>query len=165
MTLIRKAAPKDAKAICAIWNAVIRDTLVTFTTDEKGPDDMMQVITARGPAFLTAHSADGALEGFATYGRFRAGPGYDFTREHTVMLSSLARGQGTGRLLMGALEKVAHSENVMSLIAGISAENPGGIAFHRKMGFAVVGQVAKAGFKSGQWIDLILMQKFIGTPR
>jgi L-amino acid N-acyltransferase YncA len=27
-----------------------------------------------------------------------------------------------------------------------------------------VGRVPKAGFKSEQWIDLVLMQKFIGVP-
>lgn len=143
---------------------MICDTLVTFTTDEKIPDDMARMITARSPAFLVALAGDGALEGFATYGAFRSGPGYQFTREHSVILSSSARGRGTGRLLMGALEKVAYSENVKSLVAGISAENPDGIAFHRKIGFDSVGQVAKAGFKSGQWIDLLLMQKFVVAP-
>ncbi len=80
------------------------------------------------------------------------------------MLASSARGEGIGRLLMEAIGQVAQSEDVMSLIAGISGKNPGGIAFHRSLGFDVVGRVPKVGFKSGQWIDLVLMQKFIGVP-
>ena len=164
MTLIRQATPEDAEAICDIWNAVIRDTLITFTTVEKTPDAMTRDIKRRGSAFLVAAATDAQLQGFACYGAFWSGPGYDFTREHTVMLTSSARGQGIGRLLMEALEQVAQSEDVMSLIAGISGKNPGGIAFHRGLVFEVVGRVPKAGFKSEQWIDLVLMQKFIGVP-
>jgi L-amino acid N-acyltransferase YncA len=164
VTLIRQATPEDAEAICDIWNAVIRDTLITFTTDAKTPDAMTRDIKRHGSAFLVAAATDGHLQGFACYGAFRSGPGYEFTREHTVMLASSARGQGTGRLLMEALEQVAQSEDVMSLIAGISGKNPGGIAFHSSLGFDVVGCVPKAGFKSGEWIDLVLMQKIIGVP-
>ena len=164
MTLIRQAIPKDAEAICDIWNAVIEDTLITFTTDKKTPDAMARAINRRGSAFLVAEVTEGHLQGFASFGAFRNGPGYSFTHEHTVMVSLSARGQGTGRLLMDRPEQVARAEKVMSLIAGISGKNPDGIAFHRRLGFDVVGQLPSAGFKSGQWIDLILMQKFIGVP-
>lgn len=33
--ILRPATAGDAAAICAITNAVIRDTLITFTTSEK----------------------------------------------------------------------------------------------------------------------------------
>ena len=126
--LIRRAIPRDAAAICDIWNVVIRDTLLTFTSDEKSPDALRQVVNSRGPAFLVAETEEGHLIGFASYGAFRPGPGYDFTREHTVMMAPSARGQGIGRMLMEALEQVAISENVMSLIGGVSGANSGGIS-------------------------------------
>jgi len=162
---IRTAKVQDAQDICAIWNTVIRDTLITFTTTEKRPDAVTSDILARGAAFLIAEDDAGRISGFATYGPFRPGPGYAFTKEHTVMLAPSARGAGTGRALMAALENVAGSETVHSLIGGISGENPGGVAFHCSIGFHEVGRLPDAGFKSGRWIDLVLMQKILGAPR
>lgn len=162
---IRTANLRDARGICDIWNSVIRDTLITFTTEEKNPDAVAADIAARGPAYVVAERDAGRIAGFATYGAFRSGPGYAFTREHTVMLAPDARATGTGRALMDALENVALSENVHSLIGGISGENPGGVAFHRSIGFHEAGRVPECGFKAGRWIDLVLMQKILGPPR
>jgi L-amino acid N-acyltransferase YncA len=161
---IRPATPQDAGQICDIWNAVIRDTLITFTSAEKTQTALVDMIHTRGPAFLVSCDGAGAVTGFATYDAFRAGPGYARTKEHTIMLSPSARGFGTGREMMQALEKIARANAVHSLIGGISAANPDGVAFHRKIGFSQVGVIPQTGFKAGQWIDLVLMQKFIAVP-
>ena len=47
------------------------------------------------------------------------------------------------------------------MIAGVSAENPDGVAFHSALGFAEVARIARAGHKFGRFIDLVLMQKFL----
>jgi phosphinothricin acetyltransferase len=159
---VRTAKVQDAPAICDIWNDVIRDTLVTFTTEEKQPEAIADRIANAPDPFFVATDTSGAVVGFATYGPFRSGPGYAFCKEHSVMLRPGARGQGIGCDLMATLEKAACAHRVHSLIAGISAQNPGAVAFHRSLGFADAGCIRQAGFKHGQWIDLILMQKIIG---
>ncbi|MEL7259399.1 MAG: GNAT family N-acetyltransferase [Pseudomonadota bacterium] len=75
------------------------------------------------------------------------------------MLEPDARGHGTGRALMAALEDHAVAQRVGSLMAGISGENTEAVAFHLALGYEEVGRVAQAGFKFGRWIDLILLQK------
>jgi len=161
---VRAAKVQDAAAICDIWNSVIRDTLVTFTTEEKHPQAIAALIkNAPNPFFVAADPSCGVV-GFATYGPFRSGPGYAFCKEHSIMLHPSARGQGIGHRLMDALENAARTQKVHSLIAGISGQNPGAVAFHRSLGFSDAGCVKQAGFKHGQWIDLILMQKIIGQP-
>ncbi len=55
--MIRPARPGDCAAIAAIWNPIIRDSLVTFTSIEKTPmgvAELMAERNARGHAFLVA---------------------------------------------------------------------------------------------------------------
>lgn len=160
--MIRPAQPDDAAAICTISNALIRDSLVTFTTDLRSESDTRcQIDTAKG-AFLVAVE-DGSVVGFASFGPFRGGPGYAHTKEHSIQLAPSARGRGIGRTLMTHLEEVAVSQGVHVLVAGISSANPAGIAFHTKLGFTETGRLPEVGRKSGQWLDLILMQKILRT--
>lgn len=159
---IRQAKAADAKEIAAITNAIIRDTLVTFTTDERSLDSIARDIEARGPAYLVAEQDDQIL-GFATYGPFRSGPGYAQCRELTIQLATDAREQGTGRVLMRALEAAARAEGTHALVAGISSANPGAVSFHAAVGFVEVGRMPEVGFKWGKRLDLVLMQKILAA--
>ncbi len=159
---VRQAQIADAEGIAAITNEIIRDTLVTFTTNERSTESIAADIDSRGPAYLVAEG-DGQVLGFATYGPFRAGPGYAHCREHTIQLAFEARGQGAGRALMSALEAVARAEGVHVLVAGISSANPGAVAFHAALGFTEVGRMPEVGFKWGNWLDLVLMQKILAA--
>ncbi|WP_071672775.1 GNAT family N-acetyltransferase [Nioella nitratireducens] len=156
--MIRPARPQDAAAIAAIWNPVIRDTTVTFTTAEKSLQGLAEAIASQ--AFLVAETG-GQVTGFATCSPFRSGPGYARTMEHSIHVCATARGSGVGRRLMDALETHARSKSVHSLIAGISGENTGAIAFHTALGFAHVGRLPQVGWKFDRWLDLVLMQKVL----
>jgi phosphinothricin acetyltransferase len=84
--------------------------------------------------------------------------------EHTIVLGEDARDRGVGRALMTALEEHARAAGVGSLWAGVSAENPKGVAFHERIGFEVVARLPKVGYKFGRWIDLVLMRKWLRDP-
>lgn len=156
--IVRAARAGDGAAICAITNPIIRETLITFTTCERSAGDVETDIARRGDRFLVAET-EGVVLGFATYGAFRAGPGYAHTAEHSIQLAPAVRGRGVGRALMRRLIEVARADDIRTLVAGISAANTAGIAFHTAIGFREVGRMAEVGFKSGQWLDLVLMQK------
>lgn len=161
--MIRDATPADAAAIAAIWNPVIRNTAATFNSAEKSPAEIAQTITTRqteGHAFLVATKGE-TLLGFATFSQFRGGIGYARTLEHTIILAPEAAGQGTGSSLMQSLESRARAAGAHSLFAGVSAENPAGLAFHRKIGFAEVARLQQVGYKFGRYMDLVLLQKFL----
>ena len=158
--IIRQARLDDAGQICAIHNAIIRNTEITFTTKERREAEVAANIALRWSAFQVAEH-DAQVVGFAYFGDFRAGPGYARTKELTIHLTRDARGHGTGRALLRRLEKVAIAHGVHVLVAGISAANPGGIAFHAACGFDEVGRLPEVGIKAGQWLDLVLMQKIL----
>jgi L-amino acid N-acyltransferase len=161
--MIVEAGARHARAIAEIWNPVIRDTGMTFNSVEKDENELVRLIVTRadaGHGFFVAEEA-GEVTGFATYAQFRAGAGYARAMEHTVILAPDARGQGLGRALMEAIEAHARAREVHAMMAGVSGENPDGIAFHARLGYAEVARVPEVGWKFGRWMDLVLMQKFL----
>lgn len=157
---IRPVAPDDYPAILALWNPIIRDTTVTFSSEEKTPATLAALVDERraaGREFFVAD--DGGLQGFASYVQFRGGNGYAHAMEHTVILGAGARGRGLGRALMAAVEDHARAAGHHTMHAGVSGENAAGIAFHSRLGYRTVGIVPEAGWKFGRWLDLVLMQK------
>lgn len=161
--IVRPATAADAAAICAFWNPQIRETAVTFSPEERSPDTLGRLIETRqaeGRAFFVAEEQTEIL-GFATYFQFRGGPGYGRTMEHTVILSPAAWGRGAGRALMAAVEDHARDRGIHSMIAGVSSENPAGIAFHARLGYAEIARLPEVGWKFGRWMDLVVMQKLL----
>lgn len=160
---IRPATNRDLAGIQAIWNPVIRDTTIIFASDLRDLDRIAAIIADRraaGREFLVADDG-GVVLGFCTYDQFRAGNGYAHAMEHTVMVSPAARGTGVGRALMSEIESHARERGAHCMIAGVSAENEAGIAFHEHLGYAHVARIPQVGCKFGRWLDLILMQKFL----
>lgn len=159
--MIRPAAEADIPGIAAIWNAVIRDTAITFTDEERSPGSLARLLAERrtaGHAFLVAET-EGEIRGFATFGQFRAGRGYRRSFEHTIHLAPEARGRGLGRRLMAALEAEAAAAGGHVMFAGVSGENPAGIAFHAALGYREAARLREVGFKFGRFLDLVLMEK------
>lgn len=161
--MIRDARADDAASIAAFWNPMIRDTAVTFNAAEKPPAEIAAMIRTRqaaGHGFLVAEG-DGHVMGFCTYAQFRGGVGYARTMEHTIILAPESRGRGMGRALIDAACTHARDRDVHAMIAGVSAENPGGVTFHAAMGFAHVATLPQVGYKFGRFMDLVLMQKIL----
>lgn len=164
--ILRPAGPADTPAILEIWNAIIRDTTVTFTSIEKTPATFAALVAdrrARGREVFVAEDAEaGGVAGFASYDQFRPGDGYVHAMEHTILLGPSARGRGHGRALLQRIEDHARAGGAHTLFAGVSGENAAGIAFHARMGFATAQRYPEAGRKFGRWLDLVLMEKRLG---
>lgn len=157
--LIRSAIPADATQICDIWNPIIRDTLITFTTIEKTPMSIELMLSKPNPFLVAVTDTD--VHGFATYNPFRAGPGYASTMELSINLAKHSRGKGLGAKLLAALETTAKTNGVTNLIAGVSGANPDAIRFHETNNYTRVGTLPQVGQKFDQRLDLVLLQKLL----
>ena len=162
--LIRPATHSDAAAIAALWNPVIRDTLITFNAREKSAVDIRAMIDTkigRRKRFSGGRKRRQRCWALPPTASSRSGVGYARTMEHTVVLAPTAQGKGTGRALMNAIEAHARTRGAHSMFAGVTAANPAGVAFHRACGYTEVATLHEVGYKSGHWLDLVLLQKFL----
>ncbi len=153
---IREAVLADIPAIARIWNFAILETTATFTSEQKTPGGLSNLLDAQ-PFFVWEDS--GEVVGFATYGPFRSGPGYAGVVEHSIYLGLAATGRGIGRRLLKALEDHARAGGMRVMIAGIGGENDGAINFHAAMGYVETARMPGIGQKFDRLHDLIFMQK------
>ena len=156
---IRPLASPDLPAVAAVWNPIVRETAITFTSVEKTPEALLAWLETPGPCLGLFEG--GRLLGFASAHQFRPGPGYARTFEHSINLAPEARGRGLARPLMEALFEALRPTGVHSLIGAITASNAASIAFHARLGFAEVGRIPDAGWKFDRFHDLVLMQKIV----
>ena len=166
MNRLRIAEPGDAAAVAAIWNPIIRDTAITFWPQERSDAEIAAIIRDRreaGYPFLLSLNEKGEVSGFASYSQFRAGGGYAKSMEHSINLRPEARGNGTASLLLNTLEDHARAAGHRIMIGGITATNEISIRFHSRMGYSEWGRVPAAGWKFGQFHDLVFMGKDLGA--
>ena len=156
---VREMRAADLSEVAAIWNAEILGGTGTFASEPKGVAGLAAWLAAGGPRLVAER--DGAVVGFAAAGPFRPGSGYLQCLEHTLYVVSEARGAGAGRALMAALVAAARAAGAHCLVAAISGENEGAIAFHRRIGFVEAGRLREAGLKFGRRLDLVLMQRML----
>jgi phosphinothricin acetyltransferase len=104
---------------------------------------------------------DGTVQGFASYGDFRAWEGYLHTVEHSLYVDPVAQGHGLGRALLETLVAHATAQGKHVMVGGIEAENARSLELHRRAGFQEVGRLNEVGRKFGRWLDLIFVQKML----
>jgi len=161
--VIVDAARPQLAGILDIYNEVIRNSTAVYSETEvtlQEREDWFEAKAAAGFPVLLARDESGVL-GFATFGQFRAWPGYRFSVEHSVHVRADSRGRGIGRALLQELLARAASLKMHSMIAGIDADNGASIALHESLGFRVVGHFHEVGFKFGRWLDLKFLQRLI----
>jgi phosphinothricin acetyltransferase len=161
---ISAASTSDIPAITEIYNRVIATSTAVFSDRTVAEDDRLEWLEsrrARGFPILVARDA-GRTVAFASYGEFRAWPGYRFTVEHSVHVAESHRRQGLGRRLVEALVEHAGHAGLHVLVAGVDADNEASLALHASLGFARVAHLREVAWKFDRWIDLVLLQRTLG---
>jgi phosphinothricin acetyltransferase len=65
--------------------------------------------------------------------------------------------------LLEALAQQAQEAGIRKLIAVIGdSANASSVGVHRALGFTQVGVLRACGWKFGQWLDIVLMEKALG---
>ncbi|MGI0129609.1 MAG: GNAT family N-acetyltransferase [Thermoplasmata archaeon] len=162
--LIRRARLVDSEGIRAIYNAEVTSTstfdLVTRTADAQR--SWLEEHSGAYPAVVADSS--GKLVGFGSLSRYRDRAAYATTVEDSVYVDESSRGQGTGRLLLEELLRLATAHGFHTVIGRIVGGNDASVALHRHCGFELVGVETEVGRKLGRWLDVVVVQRVLSGP-
>jgi L-amino acid N-acyltransferase YncA len=164
-TIIRDTVEADLPAIQAIYEQAVLHGLATF---EEVPPTVAEMssrlagIRDLDLPFLTAE-LDGTVVGYSYARPYRPRPAYRHTVEDSVYVAEGMQGRGVGRALLAGLIERCEEGDWRQMIAVIGdINNAGSIALHRNLDFRETGTLEAVGFKLGQWVDTVLMQRALG---
>ncbi|GAB4115732.1 MAG: GNAT family N-acetyltransferase [Rubrivivax sp.] len=164
--LIRPSHADDLPALTAIYAHHVLHGTGTFELDVPDEAEMGRRhadITGKGLPWLVAEEG-GQVLGYAYANHFRPRRAYRFCLEDSIYLAPQARGRGLGKLLLAELIARCEALGARQMLAVIGdAANAGSIGVHRALGFEHTGVLKAAGWKFDRWLDVVLMQRALGT--
>jgi L-amino acid N-acyltransferase YncA len=161
---VRRLLPADLRPVADIFGWYAVNSVATFEEVPRSDADwsaLMMELAELGLPFLVAE-ADGAIAGYAYAGPWRRKPAYRATVEDSIFISPRYTGRGFGRLLLTHVITSCAPARVRQVIAVIAdSEAEASIRLHESCGFTHAGRLADVGYKHGNWISTLLMQRGI----
>ncbi|MBO3758242.1 GNAT family N-acetyltransferase [Ciceribacter sp. L1K22] len=165
MSLLRAATSDDIPSITRIY----ADAVLTGTASyELSPPDTAEMlsryeaIVQQGYPYIVAVDEGGRVVGYAYASAFRTRPAYRWLVEDSIYLAEGARGQGLGKRLLDELVRLSTDLGFRQMAAVIGGASGASVALHKACGFSMVGTMAGTGFKHGNWLDTVFMQRPLG---
>lgn len=169
--IIRTARETDAGRLLEIYAPYVADTAITFEYDVPTAEEFARRIheTMEKYPYLVME-ADGKIIGYAYAGVFHARAAYDWAVETSIYMDKSFHGNGLGRRLYLALEEALRRQHIINANACI-AYSPheddhlthASVKFHEKMGYRMVGEFTKCGYKFGKWYGIVWMEKHLNA--
>ena len=162
---IRNVDDSDMAAIQKIYAHHVLHGLASW--EETPPDEAeirrrCDAITVDGFPYIVALS-EGEILGYAYASKYRPRPAYRHTVENTIYVKDGAHRRGIGRKLLAELITRCTDMGLRRMVAIIGdSANSGSIGLHESAHFEHVGTIPSCGFKNGQWLDQVIMQRSLG---
>ena len=167
---IRTATLSDAQALLNIYAPYVEHTAITFEYDVPSVEEFASRIehTLQKYPYLIAEK-NGSLLGYAYASPFHERPAYDWAVETSIYVEQNIKHQGIGRRLHDALEDALRNQGILNMNACIAYPpakdeylDRNSIEFHTHMGYRLVGEFYKCGYKFHRWYNMVWMEKLIG---
>ena len=162
---IHPCAEEDIPAIQAIYAHYVATNLATFELEPPGVPQMQARradILRGGYPYLVAR-LDGEVAGYAYGSAWRSRPAYRYTVEDSIYVAPGMRRSGVGGALLRELIGQCAQRGFRQMVAVVgNSANTGSLRVHEAQGFSLVGTLGCVGYKFGQWVDTVLMQRPLG---
>ncbi|QCC48221.1 GNAT family N-acetyltransferase [Halobellus limi] len=179
---LRPARPGDATAVRDIYAPFVRDSPATFRTEvpsvEHVADEIREkratdefpwyVAVAGSPEHGSEHSTDDSdangVVGYAYGSRLRDRGAYRWAVETSIYVDPDAHRGGIGTALYDRLLDTLRRQGYCGVYAALGMPNPESEAFHERYDFERIGAFPAAGFKLGDWHDVVWYYRRLRDP-
>jgi L-amino acid N-acyltransferase YncA len=164
--LVRPSTPADMTYVTAIYTRFVTTSTATFEIVAPDESEMLrrrQAVLDRDLPYLVAE-LEGYVVGFCYASQFRPREGYRFTVEDSIYVRPDCIGHGVGKALLAELILQCQARGSHSMVACICGVNVPSVALHASLGFQQVGLLPEAGYKFGEWLRLLIMQRPLELP-
>lgn len=167
---IRMANPADAQALLNIYAPYVINTAITFEYDVPSVEEFASRIahSLEKYPYLIAEEG-GNILGYAYASSFHDRPAYDWAVETSIYVDQNIKHRGIGRKLHDALESTLREQGILNMNACIAYPpeedehlDKNSVEFHAHMGYRLVGEFYKCGYKFNRWYNMVWMEKLIG---
>lgn len=167
---IRTATAADAQALLDIYAPYVEHTAITFEYEVPSVEEFSSRIThtLQKYPYLIAEE-NGQILGYAYASPFHDRPAYDWAVETSIYVGQNIRHRGVGKKLHDALESALKEQGILNMNACIAYPpvadeylDKNSVEFHTHMGYRLVGEFYKCGYKFHRWYNMVWMEKLIG---
>jgi L-amino acid N-acyltransferase YncA len=159
--VVRPSTTADVPYITAIYSSFVSTSTATFEIVAPNEYEMLrrrQAVLDRDLPYLVAE-LEGYVVGFCYASQFRPREGYRYTVEDSIYVRPDCIGHGVGKMLLAELILECRGKACHSMVACICGVNVSSVALHASLGFQQVGLLPEAGYKFGEWLRLLIMQR------
>jgi L-amino acid N-acyltransferase YncA len=153
--IIRTATTADAAEIQAIYEPIVRDTVISFEIEPPTVAEMaerMKAIQQRFPWLVC--ELEGKVAGYVYASPHHERAAYQWSANVSVYIHEDFHRRGIGRALYTSLFALLKLQGFYNLYGGVTLPNAGSVGLHESMGFEPVGIYQKVGYKFGAWHDV-----------
>ena len=162
---VRAATPEDGVQLLEIYTPFVISedsslSNVSFELEAPSLAEFRQRIVAISTKYpyLVAEQ-DGKLLGYVYCHPYRERLAYQWSVEVTIYLAPAGQGKGLGRVLYEAMEEILRLQGITMLYSCITLGNEHSIKMHEALGYRLIGTFTKSGYKNGQWLDTVWLEK------
>jgi len=166
----RVATPDDAAVLLDIYSYYVEKTSITFEWEVPSVQEFRSRIEKTLQKFpYIVVICDNKIVGYAYASPFKTRAAYEWAIETSIYVHKDYCHKGIGKQLLLKLEELLTKQNILNSNACIAYPEiedeyltKNSVLFHEKMGYKLVGEFHKCGYKFNRWYNMVWMEKMLG---
>lgn len=159
----RPATEADAEGMVALLNPIIEAGIYSIMDQPLSLVEQIAFIREfppRGVFYVAVSSDNQSIIGLQDITPLTP-KAFQHVGEISTFVGLEHQGQGIGHTLTKVTCQAAQAQGILKVCATVRADNPQAVSFYRRQGFQVIGTAAKQAFLHGNYIDEVLLERFL----
>lgn len=158
--MIRAATVADVPAMLEIYAPHVLTTTNSFEYEVPSIETFTDRVTTYTKQFpWLVWEENGRVKGYAYASLPFSRPGYRWCCEVSIYLAPETQRKGVGKKLYTVLEHILWQQGYRTIYSVVTGSNVGSVEFHKRVGYEVFATFPGCGYKLGQNLDVIWLQK------